>query len=74
VPKRIANRLAGDPAQTSITAFQGTGSEPFVDGFHWSSTEGSASDAWELGFGNGVQRDGFKDFGSRVRAFRKFAL
>jgi hypothetical protein len=75
VPKRITNRLAGDPAQTSITAFQSTGSEPFVAAFHWSSTEVSAFGAWALNFNDGDQGSGSKNGGSvRVRAFRKFAL
>jgi hypothetical protein len=75
VPERTVNRTAGDPAQTSITAFQSTGSEPFVDGGHWSSTENSAANAWRLGFDDGDQFTmGLKADGLRVRAFRKFAL
>jgi hypothetical protein len=74
VPKRIANRLAGDPAQTSITAFQNDGSEAFVAAFHWSSTEGSASSAWTLDFIDGEQILSSKSNTRRVRAFRKFAL
>jgi hypothetical protein len=74
VPKRIANRLAGDPAQTSITDFQSTGSEPFVAVGHWSSTESSATTAWRLFFDAGGQNDPSKNSGDRVRAFRKFAL
>jgi hypothetical protein len=74
VPKRIANRLAGDPAQTSITAFQSTGSEPFVAGAHWSSTEASATTAWALAFNNGNQFNVTKNGLYLVRAFRKFAL
>jgi hypothetical protein len=75
VPERTVNRTAGDPAQTSITAFQSTGSEPFVASFHWSSTEDSASDAWKLGFNNGQQGTSLKNANSApVRAFRKFAL
>jgi hypothetical protein len=78
VPKRTVNRTAGDPAQTSITAFQSTGSEPFVANYHWSSTEGSATSAWRLTFFNGFQDSGIFTFKNildpRVRAFRKFAL
>jgi hypothetical protein len=78
VPERTVNRITGDPAQTSITAFQSTGSEPFVDASHWSSTEASATGAWRLGFNNGNQSGGGggKDVATlrRVRAFRKFAL
>jgi hypothetical protein len=76
VPERTVNRTSGDPAQTSITDFQSTGSEPFADTSHWSSTEDRASDAWDLRFNNGAQdnRGGFKSTLRRVRAFRKFAL
>jgi hypothetical protein len=75
VPERTVNRTAGDPAQTSITAFQSTGSEPFVVDSHWSSTEGSATLAWRLTFNNGGQGDDFnKNSDFLVRAFRKFAL
>jgi hypothetical protein len=74
VPKRTANNTAGDPAQTSVTAFKDTGSEPFVTGFHWSSTEGSSTGAWGLGFSNGGQVNVNKTTNERVRAFRKLAL
>jgi hypothetical protein len=75
VPERTANYTAGDPAQTSVTAFKNTGSEPFTAVFHWSSTESSSTDAWELTFSNGTQFDFFgKDFPRSVRAFRKLAL
>jgi len=75
VPQRTANRSAGTPAQTSIAAFQDGGAEAFVAGYHWSSTELSATYAWGLVF-----NDGFQFFGTKsgnftyVRAFRKFAL
>ncbi len=75
VPERTVNRTAGDPAQTSITAFQSTGSEPFVALYHWSSTEASATFAWILSFGDGDQFFSvFKNNFGYVRAFRKFAL
>jgi hypothetical protein len=75
VPERTANYTAGDPAQTSVTAFKDTGSEPFVTGVHWSSTEDSSTTAWRLNFNDGNQFDTSKDNGlTRVRAFRKLAL
>jgi hypothetical protein len=74
VPKRTVNYTAGDPAQTSVSAFQSTGSEPFVAGAHWSSTELSSTGAWDLFFTNGLQSNGFKTNTTRVRAFRKVAL
>jgi hypothetical protein len=75
VPERTVNRTAGDPAQTSVSAFQSTGAEPFVAGFHWSSTENSSALAWDLAFGDGSQgTTSIKTVTSRVRAFRKLAL
>jgi hypothetical protein len=74
VPKRTVNNTAGDPAQTSVTAFKNTGSEPFVAGGHWSSTEASTTLALRLSFSDGTQMGSFKTNGLRVRAFRKLAL
>jgi hypothetical protein len=79
VPRRDSTYTAGDPPQTSITAFQSTQSEAFVDQSHWSSTENNASTAWGLSFINGNQNAG-DVFGAktgaarRVRAFRKLDL
>ncbi len=78
VPERTVNRTSGAPAQTSIAAFQSGGAEDFVANYHWSSTEASASDAWELGFSGGSQNGdvigSLKTDYNYVRAFRKFAL
>jgi hypothetical protein len=74
VPERTVNRTAGDPAQTSVSAFQSTGSEPFVAGLHWSSTELSSTNAWDLLFTDGRQLNDAKTNFDRVRAFRKLAL
>jgi hypothetical protein len=74
VPKRTANYTAGDPAQTSVTAFKDTGSEPFIAGDHWSSTEGNSSSGWFINFNSGNQISFNKTTASRVRAFRKIAL
>jgi hypothetical protein len=75
VPERTVNRTAGTPAQTSVSAFQSTGAEPFVAADHWSSTELSSTNAWELFFGGGDPRNGLKtSTNRRVRAFRKLAL
>jgi hypothetical protein len=74
VPKRTVNYTAGDPAQTSVTAFQSTGSEPFVNANHWSSTEDSSTNAWRLNFDLGGQSNNTKGATNRVRAFRKLAL
>jgi hypothetical protein len=76
VPKRTVNYTAGDPAQTSVTTFQSTGSERFAADFHWSSTEVSSSIAWVVDFFDGSQFNAFfgKTQGLPVRAFRKLAL
>jgi hypothetical protein len=74
VPERTVNRTAGAPAQTSVAAFQSGGAEAFVADYHWSSTEGSSTGAWELAFNDGAQSNGLKGNLRRVRAFRKLAL
>lgn len=74
VPKRTVNYIAGNPAQTSVAAFQGGGSEPFVAAVHHASTEFSSTDAWRLNFTNGTQNPSDKTSSIRVRAFRKLAL
>jgi hypothetical protein len=74
VPERTVNRTSGDPAQTSVAAFQDGGAEPFVAGDHWSSTE-SGSFAGLLNFATGQPSPTVtKTFLFRVRAFRKIAL
>ena len=87
VPQRSSNYTAGDPAQTSVAAFQAgnfgeeDGREYFGANGYWSSTESSISNdpatrtyAWMLDFQNGEQILKFKTTGQRVRAFRKFAV
>jgi hypothetical protein len=74
VPKRTVNHTAGDPAQTSVSAFQSTGAEPFIAFDHWSSTEGNSGNAWLVSFNNGNQTNFFKTVGLRIRAFRRIAL
>jgi hypothetical protein len=75
VPKRTVNNTSGDPAQTSVTAFQSTGSEPFVAATHWSSTEASSTNAWVARFNDGRQLfSPLKTELIPVRAFRKLAL
>ena len=76
VPQRNSNNTASVPTQTPLTAFNTT-AESFVAGYHWSSTEFNASNAWGLTFSDGTQD--FFDFGAklgggRVRAFRRIAL
>jgi hypothetical protein len=74
VPKRTVNHTAGDPAQTSLAAFQTGGAEAFSAVIHWSSTEQFSSTAWSVSFFGGAQSAVNKAFGRSVRAFRKIAL
>ena len=74
VPQRGSNYTAGDPAQTSVAAFQSGGAEDFVANYHWSSTQDIPSNAWRLDFNNGNQSSRNKSNANYVRAFRKFAL
>lgn len=88
VPQRGSNYTAGDPAQTSVAAFQSGGAETFVlnpslpAGIHWSSTENDNSQAvvllfdaiGEEGLSSGHQGPEDKTETYYVRAFRKFAL
>jgi hypothetical protein len=74
VPKRTVNRTLGNPARTSVTDFQSTGSQPFVADIHWPSTENSATSALRLLFDDGSQSNSAKSSTARVRAFRKVAL
>ena len=74
VPRRDSKYTAGDPPQTSITAFQSTQSEAFVAVNHWPSAETGTTSAWRLNLLTGDQTTITKMTGNRVRAFRKIAL
>jgi len=78
VPKRTVNYTAGVPAQTSVAAFQSTGSEAFSTSVaHRSSTELTSTAAGTLLFTAGGQNPGAsstKTTATCVRAFRKLEL
>jgi len=74
VPQRGSNYTAGNPAQTSVAAFQSGGAEDFIATNHWSSTEGSSTAAWKLVFSTGNQVADGKTSALYVRAFRKIAI
>jgi hypothetical protein len=79
VPKRTSNYTAGSPTQTSIAAFQFGNTEAFITNDpHWSSTENTSTQAWDLSFNDGTQSPttpfGSKTTTKRVRAFRRIAL
>ncbi len=73
VPSPTANYLAGNPAQTAITAFQTGNSEAFASDDYRSSSELSAltTAAWRQDFGNGGQATPLKSNSTYVRAIRR---
>jgi hypothetical protein len=78
VPERTVNRTSGNPAQTSVSAFQSTGAERFEFASsvnHWSSQEFSSAFAWVFIFDDGrpSQVEKSQTF-PLTRAFRKVAL
>lgn len=74
VPRRTANRTTGIPAQTSVTAFQSTGAEAFIEAAHWTSTDTSAALVNRVSFVDGSQVAGSNLNVVRLRAFRRIAL
>jgi hypothetical protein len=74
VPSRNSNYTGGDPPQTSAAAFQSGGAEAFGTNDYWSSTENSATLAWDINFTGGAQGGYFKTNGFRVRAVRRVAV
>ena len=75
VPRRNSNYTAGNPAQTSLAAFQAGGNEAIIATVTWSSTDSGASHAWFLHFAYGISLgDQTKNSYFYVRAFRKLAL
>jgi hypothetical protein len=74
VPARASNYTAGNPAQTSVAAFQTGGAETFDTVIYWSSTEVTATAARRQGFNTGVQYGGNKVYSYRVRAIRRVAV
>lgn len=74
VPARASNYTSGDPAQTSVTAFQTGGSEAFASAKYWCSTELSATRARRQDLNNGIQYDQTKTTSYRVRAVRRVAV
>lgn len=74
VPARASNYTAGNPAQTSASAFQVGNSEAFDNEIYWSSSETSATNASSQGFYYGTQYSRNKDNSDRVRAIRRVAV
>ena len=74
VPARASNYTSGNPAQTSATNFQDTGTEDFSASLYWSSTQNSALDGWIQNFSFGYQYGYTKYITNRVRAIRRVAV
>ena len=75
VPSRGSNYTAGTPAQTAATDFQTGNTEAFAADYYWSSTEDSATLAWNQDFSNGFQVNPSNKSGSNyVRAVRRIAV
>jgi hypothetical protein len=74
VPKRLVNYTTSFPAKTTAALFNSS-TESFEAGFHWSSTEQSASNARAIRFSDGlVTVTASKTTTYAVRAFRRIAL
>lgn len=58
------------PAQTTVAAFQGGGSEAFLNDNYWSSTEYSAANAWSQDLNSGRMPNNSKTLGFRCRLIR----
>ena len=70
---------AGNPAQTSVAAFQSSGAEAMTFGsvYYWSSSESSATNAWCQVYNAslpGYQDGNGKTYGTRARACRRSIL
>jgi len=74
VPVRASNYTAGDPAQTSVTDFKDTGAEDFATDNYWSSSEQSATAAWNQNFNYALQKFNDKSDSRKVRAVRRIAV
>ena len=76
VPARASNYTSGNPAQTSVAAFQQGGSEAFVNSNYWSSREGPFNNTTgsQQSFYTGYQNATSKVTSQRVRAIRRVAV
>jgi len=77
VPARASDYTAGNPAQTSATAFRQGNSEAFGSDIYWSSTQSttySGANAYRQEFSYGYQRTWAKTAQFDVRAIRRVAV
>ena len=77
VPARSGNFTTGDPAQTSVSAFQSGGAQAFVADKHWASSQ-TPIYGYRIDFTDGSQQGQNSTFDKTntyyVRAFRKFSV
>jgi hypothetical protein len=76
IPARASNYTAGNPAQTSVAAFQTGGAEAYSNVKYWSSTNGPLTTRAQMrGFDTGNQYSGGdKTSLYAVRAIRRVAV
>jgi hypothetical protein len=75
VPARPNNFTAGNPAQTSAALFiTSTGAEAFTPVVYWTSTEKSATHAYDIAFAYGYQYGTGKHVSRKTRAIRRVAV
>ena len=65
---------ASNPTTSVSAAYVTGGAEAFSASWYWSSTEFTASGAWEQGFSTGYQGSSSKTYDSCVRAVRKVLI
>ena len=63
-----------NPTTSVSAAYVAGGAEAFGAAYYWSSTEFTATGAWEQNFGNGTQGNGYKAYNYSVRAVRKVLI
>lgn len=74
VPPRTANYTAGNPAQTTVAAFQTGGAEAFAAAAHWASNEVTATNGRRISYSNGAIASMSKTTLNAVRAIRRIPL
>jgi hypothetical protein len=74
VPSRGSNYTTGNPARTSVAAFQSGGAEAFGASNYWTSTEFSSYNARNQVFSNGSQSYINKTNSYGVRAIRRIPV
>jgi hypothetical protein len=76
IPERTTAYGSGDPAQTSVSAFQSGGAEAFTIASYWGNEKSTSSyyRGYYMSFYGGYRGDTTKTSSKRVRAVRRVAL